>query len=285
MINEIKFYKDENLHAIANYKAIPFNEKYKDNGFIIRVIELFKFTQIKKQLTRLQELTGLTIDNIEPSLEEVIALIERGKIISEQKDNVVDESTKEFSVAQQMVLRAEDGKAQKPDNAPSWRAWRTDLLAKESRCESNLEDAKEKLLEFNSIFGLLKTIISTLPNDTVTKINKKLISLIPNEEYKSYKFESRLRKAEYWDYKEPFNYIDVEFDKLKKNILHIINMCTPSNDSYVLRQWENQRSVELYQYYYAQSDWNIKAIFSAKEYVSYILAQEKEINHKMYLMS
>lgn len=62
-------------------------------------------------------------------------------------------------------------------------------------------------------------------------------------------------------------------------------MCTPSNDSYVLRQWENQRSVELYQYYYAQSDWNIKAIFSAKEYVSYILAQEKEINHKMYLMS
>lgn len=285
MINEIKFYKDENLHAIENYKAIPFNKDYKDNGFIIRVIELFKFAQIKNQLTRLQELTGLTIDNIEPSLEEVIALIERGKIISEQKDKVVDELTKEFSVAQQMVLMAEDGKTQKPSNVPSWRAWRADLLARESRCDSNLEDAKEKLLEFNSIFGLLKTIMSTLPKDTVIKINKKLISFIPNEEYKSYKFESRLRKAEHWDYKEPFNYIEIEFDKLKKNISHIINMCTPSNDSYVLRQWENQRSVELYQYYYAQSDWNIKAIFSAKEYVSYILSQEKEINHKMYLMS
>lgn len=283
MINEIKFYKDENLHAIANYKAIPFNEKHEDNGFIIRVIELFKFTQIKNQLTRLQELTGLTLDNIEPSVQEVIALIERGKAISKRNEEIVTELSKNYDLAKNIKERAEEGGLTKPKNAISVRAWKEDIIADVSRCKGRLNDAKETLTNFNGVFGLLRFIIQSI--ESVKEINKKQLNCIPNEEYKSHKFNSYLRNNTCWEFKDAYKYIESSFEKLNENILHILNSCTLSNDGYKLRKWEHQRGVELYQYYYSQTDWIIKSILSAEDYVNYILAQEKEVHDKKYLMT
>ncbi|HBC6253438.1 TPA: hypothetical protein KEW43_002813, partial [Proteus mirabilis] len=240
-MDNISFYKDENLHAIANYKAIPFNEKHEDNGFIIRVIELFKFTQIKNQLTRLQELTGLTLDNIEPSVEEVIALIERGKAISKRNEETVTELSKNYDLAKNIKERAEEGGLTKPKNAISVRAWKEDIIADVIRCKGRLNDAKETLTNFNGVFGLLRFIIQSL--ESVKEINKKQLNCIPNEEYKSHKFNSYLRNNTCWEFKDAYKYIESSFEKLNENILHILNSCTLSNDGYKLRKWEHQRGV------------------------------------------
>lgn len=282
-MDNISFYKDEHLHAIANYKAIPFNEKHEDNGFIIRVIELFKFTQIKKQLTQLQKLTGLTLDNIEPSIEEVIALIERGKAISKRNEEIVTELSKSYDLAKNIKERAEEGGLTKPKNAISVRDWKEGIIADVSHCKGRLNDAKETLTNFNGVFGLLRFIIQSL--EIVKEINKKQLNCIPNEEYKSHKFSSSFKNGTYWEFKDAYRYIELSFDNLNKNILHILNSCTSSNDRYKLRMWEHQRGVELYQYYYSQTDWIIKTILSADDYVNYILTQEKEVHDKKYLMT
>lgn len=285
MINEIKFYKDENLHAIANYKAIPFNEKHEDNGFIIRVIELFKFTQIKNQLIQLQKLTGLTLDNIEPSIEEVIALIERGKAISKQNEEIVTELSKNYNLAKNIKEKAEEGGLKKPDSAPSVKAWKESLSARVSHYKSNLLIAKEQLTDFNGIFGLLRVIIQSLPQENIKKISKKQMDIIPDEIYKENKFHTNILYGRPMKYKDAYQYIESSFKKMNETILHILNSCTLSNDKYKLRMWEYQRGVELYQYYYSRTDWIIKTILSADDYVNYILAQEKNIQDKKYLMS
>ncbi|MBI6404937.1 MULTISPECIES: hypothetical protein [Proteus] len=284
-MDNISFYKDENLHAIANYKAIPFNEKHEDNGFIIRVIELFKFTQIKNQLIQLQKLTGLTLDNIEPSIDEVIALIERGDAISKRNEEIVTELSKNYDLAKNIKEKAEEGGLKKPDSAPSVKAWKESLSARVSQHESNLLIAKEQLNDFNGIFGLLRIIIQSLPQENIKNINKKQMNIIPDEIYKGNKFRINVYYGKPMKYKDAYQYIESSFEKLNENILRILNSCTPSNDRYKLRMWENQRGVELYQYYYSQTDWIIKTILSADDYVNYILTQEKEVHDKKYLMT
>lgn len=273
--------KDKTLESIFNYRPIPFPENGSDNGFIIRVIELFKFSQMKPQLNQLAELTGFSFDNTEPSPEEIIYLVNKGKALTEVQAKALHDAKAELEKFAGQQAAIEQGSVRKPlDYRGTMRSWVEDIRNRVQRAESNVSHETELLQHISGLFSLLKKVTDSMDKTKLKEVNKKSLSEIPGT---SADF-SRLKTSNSWIYKTPYEFITGEINALTACINKVIGNCTPSNDKYAINTGANKR-VSHYKSYYAENDKELRSLFTADEYAQGMTEIENRIASKTRYMA
>lgn len=273
--------KDKTLESIFNYRPIPFPENGSDNGFIIRVIELFKFSQMKPQLNKLEELTGFSFDNAEPSPEEIIFLVNKGKSLTEAQAKILHDAKAELEKVAGLQASIEQGSVRKPlDYHGTMRSWVEDIRNRVQRRESNVRHETELLQHISGLFSLLKKVTDSMDKTKLKEMNKKSLSEIPDTAVDFF----RLRTINSWVYKTPYEFITGEFDKLTACINRVIGNCTSSNDKYAIHRGDNKKVLH-YKNYYSENDKEIRSLFTADEYAQGMTEIENRIASKTRYMA
>lgn len=230
--------KDKTLESIFNYRPIPFSENGSDNGFIIRVIELFKFSKMKPQLNQLEELTGFSFDNIEPSPEEIICLVNKGKALTEVQAKVLHDAKAELEKFAGQQAAIEQGSVKKPlDYRGTMRSWVEDVRNRVQRAESKVSHETELLQHISGLFSLLKKVTDSMDKTKLKEVNKKSLSEIPGTAADFF----CLKTTNSWVYKTPYEFITGEINALTACINNVISNCTPSNDKYTIHRGDNKK--------------------------------------------
>lgn len=273
--------KDKTLESIFNYRPIPFPENGSDNGFIIRIIELFKFSQIKPQLNQLAELTGFSFDNTEPSPEEIIYLVNKGKALTEVQAKVLHDAKAELEKFAGQQAAIEQGSVKKPlDYRGTMRSWVEDIRDHVQRAESKVSHETELLQHISGLFSLLKKVTDSMDKIKLKEVNKKSLSEIPGTAADFF----RLKTTNSWVYKTPYEFITGEINALTACINNVISNCTPSNDKYAIHRGDNKKTSH-YKNYYAEHDKEIRSLFTADEYAQGMTEIENRIASKTRYMA
>lgn len=273
--------KDKTLESIFNYRPIPFLENGSDNGFIIRVIELFKFSKMKPQLNQLEELTGFSFDNIEPSPEEIIYLVNKGKALTEVQAKVLHDAKAELEKFAGQQAAIEQGSVKKSlDYRGTMRSWVEDIRNRVQRAESKVSHETELLQHISGLFSLLKKVTDSMDKTKLKEVNKKALSEIPGTAPDFF----RLKTSNSWIYKTPYEFITGEINALTACINDVISNCTPSNDKYAINTGANKR-VSHYKSYYAENDKELRSLFTADEYAQGMTEIENRIASKTRYMA
>lgn len=273
--------KDKTLESIFNYRPIPFSENGSDNGFIIRMIELFKLSQMKQQLNQLEELTGFSFDNIEPSPEEIIYLVNKGKALTEVQAKVLHDAKAELEKFAGQQAAIEQGSVKKPlDYRGTMRSWAEDIRNRVQRAESKVSHETELLQHISGLFSLLKKVTGSMDKTKLKEVNKKSLSEIPGTAADFF----RLKTSNSWIYKIPYEFITGEINALTACINKVIGNCTPSNDKYAINTGANKR-VSHYKSYYAENDKELRSLFTADEYAQGMTEIENRIASKTRYMA
>ncbi|WP_432692745.1 hypothetical protein [Morganella morganii] len=272
--------KDKTLESIFNYRPIPFSENGSDNGFIIRVIELFKFSKMKPQLNQLEELTGFSFDNIEPSPEEIICLVNKGKALTEVQAKVLHDAKAELEKFAGQQAAIEQGSVKKPlDYRGTMRSWVEDVRNRVQRAESKVSHETELLQHISGLFSLLKKVTDSIDKTKLKEVNKKSLSEIPGTAADFF----RLKTSNSW-IKTPYEFITGEINVLTACINNVIGNCTPSNDKYAIHRGDNKKILH-YKNYYAEHDKEIRSLFTADEYAQGMTEIENRIASKTRYMA
>lgn len=280
-MKKITLCKDKTLESIFNYRPIPFSENDSDNGFIIRVIELFKFSQMKPQLNQLAELTGFSFDNIEPSPEEIIYLVNKGKALTEVQAKVLHNAKEELEKFSGQQAAIEQGSVRKPlDYRGTMRSWVEDVRNRVQRAESKVSHETELLQHISGLFSLLKKVTDSMDKTKLKEVNKKSLSEIPGTAADFF----RLKTTNSWVYKTPYEFITGEINALTACINNVISNCTPSNDKYAIHRGDNKKTLH-YKNYYAEHDKEIRSLFTADEYAKGMTEIENKIASKTRYMA
>lgn len=272
--------KDKTLESIFNYRPIPFSENGSDNGFIIRMIELFKLSQMKPQLNQLEELTGFSFDNIEPSPEEIIYLVNKGKALTEVQAKVLYDAKAEMEKFAGQQAAIEQGSVKKPlDYRGTMRSWVEDIRNHVQRAESKVSHETELLQHISGLFSLLKKVTDSMDKTKLKEVNKKSLSEIPGTAADFF----RLKTSNSW-IKTPYEFITGEINVLTACINNVIGNCTPSNDKYAIHRGDNKKTLH-YKNYYAEHDKEIRSLFTADEYAQGMTEIENRIASKTRYMA
>ncbi|WP_323868953.1 hypothetical protein [Xenorhabdus szentirmaii] len=179
-MNEVSFYKDENLSYIFNYKLIPFEENGKDTGFMIRTIELYKLAKMKDSIKKFTELTGFNFDNLIPSVEEIKLLIKKGRSVVSNYSKLPEKEEAELNSLVDILNNAQNGKISKPTGYHlSTRVWITDMHRAVERKKDSIENEKYKLDKMNGLYGLLYPVIEWLLSEKIKGFQKELLGSVP----------------------------------------------------------------------------------------------------------
>ncbi|SFU98575.1 hypothetical protein [Xenorhabdus koppenhoeferi] len=181
-MNEVSFYKDENLSYIFNYKLIPFEENGKDTGFMIRTIELYQLAKMKDSIKKFTKLTGFNFDNLIPSVEEIKLLIKRGRSVVSNYSKLPEKEEAELNSLVDILNNAQNGKIKNPNSySISNRAWITDMHHAVERKKDSIKNEKSKLEKINGLYDLLYTVIEWLLSEKETGFRKELLETIPRK--------------------------------------------------------------------------------------------------------
>ncbi|CDM92061.1 hypothetical protein [Xenorhabdus bovienii] len=279
-MNEVSFYKDENLSYIFNYKFIPFEENGKDTGFMIRTIELYKLAKMKDSIKKFTELTGFNFDNLIPSVEEIKSLIKRGRSVVSGYSKFPEKEEAELKSLVDILNNAQNGKISKPTSYHlSTRVWITDMHHSVERKEDSIKREKGKLEKMNGLYGLLYPVIEWLFSEKTTGFKKELLESIPRETV----YLNALLSEMDWGYSQPCKLIISAMDELERCINKIINQCATPIDKYTLRHTPVYQS-DCYKFYYRKENHHLKNILSADEYVDAMVNAKNRIQDKLKYM-
>lgn len=280
-MNNITLYKDKTLSTIFNYHPISFPKNGSDNGFIIRVIELYKFSQMRSQLNQLTNLTGFIFDNIEPSPEEFVYLVNKGKELTEAQAKVLHDAKAGLEKASRVQAAIEQGSVSKPLNyRGTMRSWVEDIHNKVHHAENHVVHETELLQHISGLFSLLKKVAGSMDKTKLKEINKKSLSEIPDTVFNFF----RIKTINAWVYKLPYEFITEEINDLTICINKIIKNCMPSNDKYEINSGVNQKILH-YKNYYSENEKELHSLFTADEYSQGMAEIENRIASKTRYMA
>ncbi|MBD2813307.1 hypothetical protein ID850_00715 [Xenorhabdus sp. Flor] len=279
-MNEVSFYKDENLSYIFNYKFIPFEENGKDTGFMIRTIELYKLAKMKDSIKKFTELTGFNFDNLIPSVEEIKLLIKRGRSVVSNYSNLPEKEEAELKSMVDILSNAQSGKIKNPNSySISNRAWITDMHHAVERKKNSIENEKSKLEKMNGLYGLLYPVIEWLLSEKEKEFRKELLETIPR---KTGYLNSLLSNMN-WDHSQPCKFIISATDELERCINKVINQCTAPKDKYTSRHTPVYKN-DYYRFYYRKENDHLKHVLTADEYVNAMVNAKNRTQDKLSYM-
>ncbi len=279
-MNEVSFYKDENLSYIFNYKFIPFEENGKDTGFMIRTIELYKLAKMKDSIKKFTELTGFNFDNLIPSVEEIKLLIKRGRSVVSNYSKLPEKEEAELKSMVDILSNAQSGKIKNPNSySISNRAWITDMHHAVERKEDSIKRERGKLEKVNGLYGLLYPVIEWLFSETIMGFKKELLESIPRETVNL----NALLSGMDWEYSHACKLILSATDELERCINKVINQCTAPKDKYTSRHTPVYKN-DYYKFYYRKENDCLKHVLTADEYVNAMVNAKNRIKDKLSYM-
>ncbi|MCG3461334.1 hypothetical protein L7G72_05585 [Xenorhabdus bovienii] len=276
-MNEVSFYKDENLSYIFNYKFIPFEENGKDTGFMIRTIELYKLAKMKDSIKKFTELTGFNFDNLIPSVEEIKLLIKRGRSVVSSYSKFPEQKEAELNSMVDILNNAQNGKISKPTGYHlSTRVWITDMHHSVESKKDSIKREKGKLEKINGLYGLLYPVIEWLFHEKTTGLKKELLEFLPRETV----YLNALLSEMDWGYSQPCKLIISAMDKLEHCINEVISNCSTPRDKYTLYNTPIYK-IDYYKYYYRKESHHLKYVLTANEYVDAMVNAKNRIQDKL----
>ncbi|MCC8379939.1 hypothetical protein [Xenorhabdus sp. PB30.3] len=279
-MNEVSFYKDENLSYIFNYKFIPFTENGKDTGFMVRIIELYKLANMKDSIKKFTELTGFNFDNLLPTVEEIKLLIKRGKSIVSSYSKLPEKEEVELKNLVDILNSAQNGKINKPAGYHlSTRVWITDMHREVESKKVSIERERGKLEKMSGLYGLLNPVIEWLLSEKTTGFKKELLEPIPREIV----YLNSLSSEMGWGHSNTCKFIMSAMDKLKNCIDIVIKNCSYPRDKYDLIHTPSYR-IDYYRNYYSKENGYLKIALTADEYVKAMVNAKKRIKDKLNYM-
>lgn len=278
-MNNISYYKDNELSYLFNYEFISITENSKDTGFIIRTIELYRLSQMKDKIKKFSELTNFQFDNLIPSLEEIKLLIKQGEGIVSTYSKLTEKKIVELNGLTEYMSNLENGKLKKPTHYPSAKVWAEDAYRAVERQQRHVNSENDKLNKINGLYGLLKPIIEWMLSEKVSGVKKGLLDSLPNQQVNLNFLLSNMN----WSHEQPCKFITDSMDEFESCLDDVIRNCTPSKDIYVLNNTPTYR-IEYYKHYYSNKEPHLKEILTAKEYADSMVHAESKLQQKLKYM-
>ncbi|GKW16404.1 hypothetical protein PEC301937_23530 [Pectobacterium carotovorum subsp. carotovorum] len=272
---------DKAMNIIAAYHPVPFEPKYGDGGYAIRVIEIYRLFKMERSLAELETLTGYNMPSYMCDLDEINFLIERGTAICVSAQKAVDE-------AQKGVIRyggeADILHQNRPDTRESLVSMKEAMRQMQERRLQAQDDYERAKLIYQArygLLGLLRPVVEAMLKKNIkgfmNKVMEKLpVASLPEYAYKISSYSDGLSC-------ESHIYAWSAMDELQKAVEEILKRCRYPIDKYELNNNGIAKS-ELCRLYYGHEGELFRQLMPVNDYVKLMIETLEAGQTKNHMM-
>lgn len=272
---------DKALNVISAYQPVPFEPKYGDGGYAIRIIEIYRLFKMERSLAELETLTGYNMPSYMCDPDEINFLIERGTVICEAAQEAVNE-------AHQGVLRY-GGEADNPNHnvldtrqgLVSMKEALRQLQVQRQRAEDNHEKAKLIYQARQGLLSLLRPVVEAMLKKNIKGFMNKVMEKLPVASLPAYAY--RMDSYSNGLSSKPHIYAWSKMDELQKAVEEILKKCRHPIEKYELNNNGIEKS-ELCRLYYGHEGELFRQLMPVNDYVELMIEVVKEEKYKNSMM-
>ncbi|MEI7408009.1 hypothetical protein [Pectobacterium aroidearum] len=259
---------DKALNIISAYQPVPFEPKYGDGGYAIRVIEIYRLFKMERSLSELETLTGYNMPSYRCDPDEINFLIERGTAICGAAQEAVNE-------AHQGVLRY-GGEADNPNyhaldthqGLVSMKEALRQLHVQRQRAEDNHEKAKLIYQARQGLLGLLRPVVEAMLKKNIKGFMSKVMEKLPIASLPAYAY--RMDSYSNGLSSQSHIYAWSKMDELQKAVEEILKLCRYPIDKFELNR-NGIAKAELCRLYYGHEGELFRQLMPVNEYVELMI--------------
>ncbi|GKV94230.1 hypothetical protein H2Y56_12675 [Pectobacterium aroidearum] len=259
---------DKALNVISAYQPVPFEPKYGDGGYAIRIIEIYRLFKMERSLAELETLTGYNMPSYMCDPDEINFLIERGTAICEAAQEAVNE-------AHQGVLRY-GGEADNPNHnvldtrqgLVSMKEALRQLQVQRQRAEDNHEKAKLIYQARQGLLGLLRPVVEAMLKKNIKGFMNKVMEKLPVASLPAYSY--RMDSYSNGLSSQSHIYAWSKMDELQKAVEEILKHCRHPIDKYELNR-NGIAKAELCRLYYGHEGELFRQLMPVNDYVELMI--------------
>ncbi|GLY63124.1 hypothetical protein Pcaca05_39810 [Pectobacterium carotovorum subsp. carotovorum] len=272
---------DKALNIISAYQPIPFEPKYGDGGYAIRVIEIYRLFKMERSLAELETLTGYNMPSYRCDPDEINFLIERGTAICTAAQEVVNEANKG-------VIRY-GGEVENPnhnvlDNRKDLLSMKEELRKLQVQKQRILDDCERAKLIYQSrqgLLGLLRPVVEAMLKKNIKGFMNKVIEKIPVASFPDYAY--RVESYSNGLSNQSHTYAWSKMDELQRAVEEILKRCRHPIDKYELSR-NGIAKAELCRLYYGHEGELFRQLMPVNDYVELMMETVESDKYKDSMM-
>ncbi|MCL2899522.1 hypothetical protein [Brenneria tiliae] len=272
---------DKSMNVIAAYQPVPFEPKYGDGGYAIRVIEIYRLFKMERSLAELETLTGYNMPNYMCDPDEINFLIERGTAICQAAEKAVSEASKGVMRYSYDV----DWENKEVAYAKKWRITVNEAMKRtqEKRLQAQDDYERAKLIyqARYGLLGLLRPVVETMLKKNIKGFMNKVMEKLPDASLPEYTYKTNF----YSDGLscESHIYAWSAMDELQKAVEEILKRCRHPIDKYELNNNGIAKS-ELCRLYYGHDGELFRQLMPVNDYVKLMMETLEAEQYKNSMM-
>ncbi|MEI7072208.1 MULTISPECIES: hypothetical protein [Pectobacterium] len=257
---------DKALNIISAYQPVPFEPKYGDGGYAIRVIEIYRLFKMERSLAELETLTGYNMPSYMCDPDEINFLIERGTVICAAAQEAVDE-------AHQGVIRY-GGEAENQNmldthhGLVSMKEALRQLQVQRQRAEDNYEKAKLIYQARQGLLGLLRPVVEEMLKKNIKGFMNKVMEKLPVASLPAYAY--RMDSYSNGLSNQSHIYAWSKMDELQNAAGEILERCRHPIDKFELNR-NGIAKAELCRLYYGHEGELFRQLMPVNDYVELMI--------------
>jgi len=258
------FIKDKSLSIVTNFRQAFSNDESTSGAYIYRVIEIYRIFKMRDVIQSLSLITENNPIEVFPDVNELMAIISKGKLICKREEEKRDTRLSELEAVKKRFEDASNGTAHKPAGYIDRRDWMADLEAKINTSESSLKDAEKGLIVSRGLLALTRPVVEHMLNVAKVKLPVGILAELPEDILPSYVYRDG---GVFGHGIDTACVAWAEMDTLEKAIKNIVDSCHPSGDKHKMNSLWHKFRMQHYHFYYGEQGENLRMFFSANEYV------------------
>lgn len=261
---------DKALNIISAYQPVPFEPKYGDGGYAIRVIEIYRLFKMERSLAELETLTGYNMPSYMCDPDEINFLIERGTAICAAAQEAVND-------AHQGVIRyggeTENHHALDTHHGfVSMKEALRQLQVQRQRAEDNHEKAKLIYQARQGLLGLLRPVVEAMLKKNIKGFMSKVMEKLPIASLPAYAY--RMDSYSNGLSSQSHIYAWSKMDELQKAVDEILKLCRHPIGKYELSH-NGIAKAELCRLYYGHEGELFRQLMPVNDYVDLMIETVK----------
>ncbi|MBI0549498.1 hypothetical protein [Pectobacterium parmentieri] len=272
---------DKNLNVISDYKTVPFEPKYGDGGYAIRVIEIYRLFKMERSLAELEKLTGYNMPSYMCDPDEINFLIERGTAICAIAQEAVNE-------AHQGVIRYGSETGNPNHNVLNTRQ---DLLSmketlrqlkiQKQKAQDDYERAKLIYQARQGLLGLLRPVVEVMLKKNIKGFMNKVMEKLPAASLPDYSY--RVESYSNGLSSQSHCYAWSKMNELQKSVEDVLKRCRHPVDTYELSR-NGIEKAELCRLYYGHEGELFRQLMPVNDYVELMMEAVESDKYKNSMM-
>lgn len=270
---------DKALNIISAYQPVPFEPKYGDGGYAIRVIEIYRLFKMERSLAELETLTGYNMPSYMCDPDEINFLIERGTVICAAAQEAVDE-------AHQGVIRY-GGEAENQNmldthhGLVSMKEALRQLQVQRQRAKDNHEKAKLIYQARQGLLGLLRPVVEEMLKKNIKGFMNKVMEKLPVASLPAYAY--RMDSYSNSLSNQSHIYAWSKMDELQNAVEEILKCCRHPIDKFELNR-NGIEKAELCRLYYGHEGELFRQLMPVNDYVELMIETVEIEQYKNRMM-